>query len=401
MKWRLPKTRKMRIVFVTGTFAGLYGLAAVSTHFYVRAFLLPQIHAASSELSRFEPRILADLKSLQENPIYPELPRATNAERFLSGFISWRGVDTTTLNTSEHDRLISMMKIHERAFNSDEAWSNLLDDDQLKAMDLSWVDQLIAYDHIDFGSHPAYAYLLDHVEHSHGIARVGIAASLPLPELRELRFAALARFAQRQLDNNQFDAPELFRHIGYLLSTTDTLIGSMLAVDMLQTEKRLAERTDTSWAMIDDNRIQALKRTAWAWGGITRLRAREQSLGSFEPYFHRSTNACAGLVEMFGMGNLLQDYLKPTAPLEYDLHDRLALETQFMRRLLAVCDHKNLGVFLSPIASEDSPVMIGRLVVNPARVPFLRRILGLKLLAFAPPNYFGSYNETPREPASK
>ncbi len=401
MKWSAPKTRKMRAALAAGTFAGLYGFAALSTQIYIRAFLLPKIQSLSLELNKAEPRILADLKLLKEKPVYPDQPREKNAERFLSGFMSWTAASLPTIDNADHDRLIAVMKDHEHAVQSDQEWQNFLDDERLDEMNLTWIDQLMAYDHIDFGSHPVYADLLSRVLHSHGVARLGIAANLPFPEMRELRFAALARVAQLQLEDRLMEAPGLYRHVGFLLSTTDSLSGSMMSVYMLQSEKNLAQRTGARWPQIEEDRIQAMKRTAWAWGGIEQIFASQGSLGIYEPYFHRSANACAGLLEMSGGAELLQNYLSPTVPLEYDLSERLSKETEFKRRLFSKCDHENLEVFLTPIADEDSPLMLGHIAPNPARIPFYRRLLGLQLMAWSVPNYFGLYQETPRRPASK
>jgi hypothetical protein len=390
----------MRIAVAMGTFAGLYGITAIATHFYVREFLLPQSRAASLELSKFEPRILADLKLLKEKPVYSVLPREKNAERFLSGFVSWQGPGTSEINNADHDRLIAMMKDHEHAVQSDEEWDGFLDDENLDQIDLSWVDQLIAYDYFDFGSNPATIDLLSRVEHSHGIARVRIASNLPFPDMRELRFAALARVAQLQLEDRLAEAPALFRHVSYLLSTTDSLMGSMISVDMLQNEKSLAERTGIPWPHIADEQIWALKRTAWAWGGIQEIRSSEGSLGAFEPYFNRTTSACASLIERIAGDELLQDYLLPTAPLEPDLREHLSKEIEFKKRVFAKCDHQDLDVFFKPITDADSPGMLGRTIPNPARIPFLRRILGLSLFLAATMNDFDLYHETPRQPAS-
>jgi hypothetical protein len=380
--------------------AGLYAFTAFGTYCYVHIFLLPKIHASTNDLARFEPRILADLKLLTTDPIYKDLPREKNAERFLSGFISWAGSHVEVLKDLNHDRLITLMKAHERALQNDEEWAALLADDQLKDLDLKWVDQLAAYDHINFGTHPVYHDLLARVEHAHGYERMQIAAALPLPDMNELRFAALARVAQLETEDRIDEAIPLYRHVGYLISTTDSMVGLYNSVIMLQNEKSLAERTDFKWPVVDSRRISAMKRTSWAWSGIERIKSRQGSLGAFEPYFKRSANACAGVLEVLNLESMLQDYLSPTTFLESDFRDRLAKQNSFAKQLYTVCDHENLNVFLTPIAEADSPLMLSRRKVNPARIPFLRRIIGLTLLTEAIPNDFRLYEEDPRQPAS-
>jgi hypothetical protein len=53
---------------------------------------------------------------------------------------------------------------------------------------------------------------------------------------------------------------------------------------------------------------------------------------------------------------------------------------------------------LKPI---DSPLLLGHLKLNPARIPFLRRIVGLQWVAITQPSHFQLYEEAPRHPASK
>jgi hypothetical protein len=303
-------SRKKKVALAFGGFALAYLAAAAGTQVCLRSFFLPEIAVPSTVLHRLEPRLLADLKRLSQNPVYPVLPREKNAERFLLGFVSWDG--TPALSNVEHDRLMELMAAHQDALRSDEEWAAFLDDENLYDLDLAWVDQLTAYDHFDFRTHPAYAAALARAETSHGLARFEIAYSLPAPRLKELRFAALARAAQLIRERRLEDAQALYRHVGYLLSTTDSLVGSAMAVVMLQNEKRLAARTRTAWPVIDDDRVEALRRVSWAWTGITTALAADGTLGVYAPYFQRSTSACTGVFDHLGTESLLQDYLKPT-----------------------------------------------------------------------------------------
>ena len=393
--------QKRKVAVVSALACGVYIVVAIATHVYVHAVLLPTIHQASADLDRLEPRIIADFKLLSEKPIYSALPREKNAEHFLSGFISWSGSGVRPLTNPEHDRLMTLMKSHERAASTDETWAAFLADDSLSKLDLAWVDQLVAYDHIDFGTHQIQADLLNKVEAANGMQRVGIAANLPLPEMRELRFAALARVAQLQKENRLAEAPGLYRHVSYLFASTDSLIGSLVAATLLQTEKSLAERTRADWQTVDENLVQAFKRSAWAWIGIEHLRASKENLGSFEPYLNRATGACSGAFETIGFSGQLQDYFAPTALFESDLHERLAKIGHFQRRLLDLCEHEQLKVFLAPVPSEANPLIVERFHPNMARIPFVRRIVGLNYLASLTPNYFNLYEQNPREPASK
>ena len=395
MKSEHQKALKIIAIFASAVVLA-YALLAIGTHVYVRAVLLPKFDANRDAIDRNQTRILADLKLLSEKPIYTEMPREKNAERFLTGFIAWEGGEP--LKTLEHEHLVDFMKQHQKALTSDDEWSSMIDDETLSNLDLAWVDQLTAYDYLDLQTYPRFVERLAHVQSAHGIPRVGILATLPVPSYTELRFAALARAAQLSLEDRSREALSLYHHVGYLMSTSDSMIGSLEAVLMLENEKSLAERFEIDWTPVDTARIDAMKRTTWVWAGIERLKSVAGNLGDYEPYLERRTNACSTMLDLPGPEGLLTDYLRPTALLEPDLNDRLDRQSEVINRIYKKCGHPELAAFLAPL---ESPLRVGRFVPNPARIPFLRRVVGLGLATAATPNYTRYYDENPRRPASK
>jgi hypothetical protein len=379
-----------------GAMAFAYLATAIGTQVYVRANLLPEIDAGRDRVVRFESRILSDLKLLTDKPVFEKSARDRNAERFLTGFINWSGVDE--IHSVEHDHLVESMGRHLDTLKSDENWNAFRGDEAIYDLDLAWVDQLSAYNSIDLTTHPRYTEILARAETSHGIQRVELANELPFPQFSELRYAALVRAAQLARAGDARGALTLFRHISDLLSTSDSLIGSMASVAMLHNEKKLAEYFSVDWIPIDDDRIDAMKRTAWMWPGLLRYQAATGSLGPFETYFHRETNACTWVHEAAGIELILNDYLQPTVVFEPNLNERLERERGVFLKALSACGHPELKVFYTP---TESPLMIARGVPNPARIPFLRRVVGLNLVAIATPNYFRAYEKSPRSPASK
>ena len=152
---------KKRAAYFAGAVAATYLVVVVGTHAYVHFFLLPKFAEDNAKLARIEPRILADLKLLSEHPVFEELPRSKNAERFLTGFIEWTGAGVP--KTLEYDRLVDVMAHHSDVTKTEENWNSLLDDEALEELDLGWVDQLIAYDYFDMQSHPSFTDALERI----------------------------------------------------------------------------------------------------------------------------------------------------------------------------------------------------------------------------------------------
>jgi hypothetical protein len=238
---------------------------------------------------------------------------------------------------------------------------------------------------------------LKRVEDVGGIARVGISSTMPFPYFDELRFATLMRVAQLAREKKPVEALTLYRHVGRLMWTSDTLVGAMSSVLMLRQEKTLAKKLSVEWTLIDDDRLDAMKRTAWLWPGLMRIRSTTGSLGPFEAYLTRETNACSWVHELSGIELVLADFLQPTVVFEPNLNERLERERGVYLKALAACDHNELKAFYSPV---KSPLMIGRGVPNPARIPFLRRYMGLTLVQMATPDFLRYYENSAREPAS-
>jgi hypothetical protein len=344
----------------------------------------------------YQDRILTDLKLLAEKPIFPPSPRETNAERFLTGFIAWNNADP--LHSLEHDKLVELQQAHPSLVIDGKGWPGFVADEKVYELSLAWIDQLSAYDSLDLTTHPQFSESLKRIEETHGVARIGLIGDLPFPQYSELRFAAFARAAQLQREGRAEEGLEIFHHIAHLIATSDSLIGSMTSVSMLTSEKWLASNLSVQWTPVDDERIEAMKRTAWAWLGLMRLQAPTGSLGVFEPFMKRDLGACTWVIEAAPSAELvLSDYLQPTLVFEPNLNERLERERSVFTRALGACGHSELGAFYAPITS---PTMIGRAIPNPARFPFLRRVLGLSLVSVAQPNTFKMY-EDHRRPASQ
>lgn len=374
-----------------------YSGVAVASHLIIRLVLQPQLEAARAELSVLEPKILADLKLLNDEPLFPNSAREKNAEHFLSGFIAWSGHMAKPLSTVEHQRLVELMSSHKQALTDTEHWAKFRADPNLKALDLSWVDQLVAYDHINLESQVDQSWVLEQVEKSNGVERIGIAERLPMPELQELQFAALARAAQLHNEKRVNEALPLHRHVSQLLASTDCLVGSALAASMLKNETVLADRVGAKWTPMDLNKLAAFKRASWAWIGIQSLRATHE-IGAFGPYLNRKTSACTGAFELLGTTSQLRDFFVPTAFLETDFSEKFALADKFRGHVLDECGHESLKVFLKPVPKEANPLFVGRHRANIERIPFVRRLYGLQLILIASPNFFRLYEE--RQPAS-
>ena len=377
-----------------GVLAFAYIAIAVCTQMYVRTKALPHIDADEDKLERFESRILTDLKLLADQPVYTASPREKNAERFLSGFISWSGAEP--LQTIEHDRLIESMSRHLDALKSEASWQAFVKDELIYELDLAWVDQLIAYDSLDLSTHPRVLESIAKAETSRGLVRVSLMAELPFPQLSELRFATLVRAVQLAHVDQPREAMEIYHHVGHLVATTDSLIGAMTSVQMLQNEKSIAKNFGVTWALVDDEKIEAMKRTSWAWPSIVRLRARTGSMGIFEPFVSRSTSSCTWVYEP-SLELVISDYLLPTFVFEPNMTERIERQRGVINKALESCGHSELQAFYTPSAS---PLMVGRGIPNPARIPFLRRVIGLNLVAASTANFFKMYEEPPRHPAS-
>ena len=188
---------------------------------------------------------------------------------------------------------------------------------------------------------------------------------------------------------------KLFHHVSYLIWTSDTLIGSMSAVLMLKQEKSLAAYLDIDWASVDESRLFALKRASWAWIGIQHY---TNEFESYSTYLDRRTGACGGMTDAVPVQTLLTDYLRPKWIGETDHSIWLDEQEKRLTAVMEKCGHPQMKALLAPI---ESPKMVGHVAPNPARIPFLRRLVALTLVSVARPNFFKMYEENPREPASK
>ncbi|MCJ8275772.1 MAG: hypothetical protein MJK18_02945, partial [Bdellovibrionales bacterium] len=370
---------------------------------------LPKINESFELASSLKHRILEDLKLIHKDPIFPTIDRKYNAEKALSRFVSWTGLNNPLLKSESHTNLRELFNKYPNWKSEAKEFQAILKDPLLKAIDTKWMETLIRYSHWDFSSHPLVIKQLSKVAQSNGIERIGIHATLPLPDFREFRQWTYAYLLQQWLTGDMTKGHKIFRKMAQLANSTGLLIGQMIAVSMLWEEHILARHMKaTNWILFDKKRIEAYKRLSWAWVGVVHSTWFHEYNTDYDPYFSRETGLCAAAWENTGGLTTFQDFLGNSIVFEKNFDKDIERSRAFQKRLLKACDMKSYESFLSPTPPEANPMFVrgfGALVsmnfnkndsstsLNWSRVPYIRQVVGLQIMTFAIPNYFGLYQQ--------
>lgn len=268
--------------------------------------------------------------------------------------------------------------------------------------DLTWMRELLNYDHWDFFKHGPASELIG------AEAPPANPFTVPIPDLRTLQTAAKLRL-RRALDRgNLMPALEEVRHMARLVYTTETLVGSMVAVALLRHERLAVDeaiqrnilRRQDHLAFSADT-LAKMKTGLWVTAGFADFSTPEQMRRAFLNG-HWPVGSCAALAETAQSFTLAGVYLEKKYPFERDLDDRrrsmMALfaaskpfcRLPFARQLLerpAEYANAMLGPDSFSLASgwqgffEKYRFLYGR------HLPFLRQSIGMELIAIARPDF--------------
>lgn len=378
-------------LFILGLLAFVYLGVAALIYSGIYYFIMPKIEEEIATIRRYQEQILRDIKTLDSNPIFVESKRAKNAEEFLSGRIGWVGADENDQALHPHpdsNKLVELQKDHHTPFNK-EGLNRLASDPRLLAVDLSWIDQLESFDHWYLGSSKPVQAGLEKARSLDGVGRVGVMASLPIPDFNLLRFAATARFLQLVKRGGGLKAMRAIRHIAYLFHTTHTLVGSASAVATLNHEHTLVENFHVvGWKPIEKERTLIYKKLSWAWGALLSLEMWDTLPDSFLPFMKPHNSVCAMVNETTLTAGTLE-FLEPQWPLEPNYSVQLKKNKDLSLRLFEICSMPEYTFLLEP--AKETAKGEG---FDYNKLPFLRRGFGLVLLTLARPGYLKQYVES-------
>lgn len=391
--------RVVGLVVLAG-FALIYVGVAILTKFGISYFIDPKLQEMTSMVATHQEKFLADLRLLDAKPIFADSSRSNDAQPVISQHIGWLSEDSSS-DSNQKDLLL--LSTEYSGFKK-ETLLKLAADPRVSNIDVSWVDQLETYDHWNLASSSIIKSKLEKAKVLNGIGRIGIMASLPMPNFELIRFASVVRFLQLEKKGEAVKGLRLMRHVSNLAHTTHTLVGAMIAVAALNVEHTIAETFGVKeWDLVEKDRVTAYKRVAWAWGAVMYQTMFNQFPAEFEAFLKPRNGLCTSVYEG-SMSLGFRDFLEPTLPLEPDYSEALSRHIDLSRKLFALCSMAEYEFLLEPLPNDANPIFIaaangdesvtgGIFGVNQARVPFVRRAFGLTFLTVATPSYFRQYED--------
>lgn len=395
---------------VAGMILAYLGAAAISG-FVVSEVYLPKLQEVSTKTAEYHEKILADLRLLDGNPIFNDRARTKDAQELISRHVGWEGRNADTPTSPEYKALVAFSADYSKLAKVEDL-RKLEKDPRVAAADVTWVDQLESYDHWNLASSPLIKAELGRIGALNGIGRIGVFASMPLPNYGLLHFSALVRFLQLQKSGEPLKGLRLVRHAAYLTYTTPSLIGAMMAVATLRREQRIIESFGIKgWTAVDNERLDTYRRVSWAWGALIHEAIWDTLPNEFQPLMKPQNGVCAMAAER-ALGIGFQEFLSPRVPLETDFSSQLDRDTKLMSKLFALCSIPEYAVGLEPSPPSSNPLFVSydwfrrmrstgessaleddSIGINKTRIPFLRRVIAMILLTVATPNYLSQYEK--------
>lgn len=364
--------------------------------YLVRTQFLPPVVANHKHLEPYYPKMLADFKLLEANPIFVESPRLKNAEEYLSDSLAWDGLESSPAVRTATEKLNVIDEKFPGWRTDSRQMQKLYQSAELNKTDTDWVEGMLAFDHWDISTRREVMQRLQKAGRSSGLEKIGIFASLPLPNYMKFRNSVLLHYLKMAKVGRGVEGMKLLRHAAILAQSTNTLVGQMITVAMLKDEAGLAKAFGVPWISIPDERIEAYKRVAWTWPGLMRTVWFSEFPAQFVPYLRPEMGMCAGAFETAaGLGGM-QDFLEPRFWFETDFSVELARVREFETKTQALCKMQAFAPLRSRTPASANGWTLDPKVMDPtsetkpepnyARMPYVRRAVALILMGIATPN---------------
>ncbi len=380
------------ILFSTLSFGLSLTLLIIASNYLVEKHLKPVLHSKIEE-EKFKKRFESDLILLSK---YENITtRNNNGHNHIRKYVSFN-------SDSLPNDLIEINKEFPGWLHNIERMQLLGNSNILKQKNLNWISQLKEYDHWNYFSENKIKQSFQSASHKTSIDKIGVVASYEVPNLNSFRRYVVLHSIQLINKNKKQEAELIINHAIKLLKSTRTLIGYASATSLLKIRNRLIDNFKLNWQKHSKAYIRAVKRVPWGWTTVfSRSFSDINELNNWKAYMKPHLGMCAGVSEHpMGISGM-SDFLYQKVWFESDHRKIIDQSKKITSSILLTCDLKEL----LPLLAEQKkyPRLLDRsfwkkfvvddfdFPINPAAIPFVRRIAAVYLTNVAVPMYSGVY----------
>jgi hypothetical protein len=396
------------VVVVLLLLAGALGVVAWGAWTVDRKVAEAQAHMVS-RMDAFHARVEADAREVgPDGPLGP-VGRSANAGTFLNPRVTWRGwpaavsayratvpADVTPITIPPD----VVMRLRGKG------WEEAVEGTLAQDVDVGWLQGLSRFDHWDLDAESPVSAMPwpDPVR-------------APVPDYGLLLAAARVRVLQGLRNGTPSRAATELRHLARLLDSTETLVGTTMAVQVLRVESRAhalaASRgipADPSWRPLDPKELDRLQRLAQAAMAYASLLAPPTHWSALDTL---PVGRCAALSEGLWFALVFEPLLGDRLRDRYQALERSLEASQgrcrltLLRRAWRLSRAEKAELFRRNICgagpdqeqTAQDPGGCPSAWVS-THVPWIKEKVGMVLAAVAMPDPFGPYQamSAPAEP---
>jgi len=360
----------LSLIFV---FTVLTGIAAT---FYFNSDLKEKLNFSTAESLKYLPKVLEDLKVIDQAKVILPITFTKNAEPLVSKHVAWHDSGSDAVPAS-----IALFQKHSDFSKTDEAYQRLTQDPDFKELETDWIEDLESYDHLDLTTNRRVKTQLDRIEGLGGIDRIQVHSTLPLISFMDLinqaTIFSIKKSNLRRLHN-----------VAQLLVSNPSLVAQMSAIVALRREFFLSQKLGIIQTPgLNEELINRMRRLGFAWPGILSLHETDSLPNEIRHYMKPEMMVCGAAGEI-PFPVMLSDFLEPRWPFESSFKERLELSRTFYSLMADIRHSKPYLVYLKPI--ESSFFLFDWKTQN---IPYVRRVVSNILMSIGQPNFMSQYVE--------
>lgn len=327
----------------------------IGDYAFYSLYYAPVQKQSVAELEMYYPKILADLKLIDQNPIFNKFTFDKNAEEIFEKNLSWSGLKPEAKYDLNHTNLRNFTQKYKLWKKDPEVLETMLADPNIHTIDTGWMDTVLNYDHWNISNNPNIKTHLAPLKELDSLEKMAVFSQLPIPDYLELRDWTLVYFLKQHKKMNTLQGLKVYRKIAELSYSSSSTIASVISTKLLEDEAYLAERFQIKdWVAIDNERINAFRRSAWTWTRIARNSLHQIIPLEVRDLIKYENGICSAAWEVAPNIALLNDFLIPRFVLETDHSVDVARFQETVDKLQTICKldpYKSFG--------ERSPASVG------------------------------------------